>query len=211
MNHIYITKIFTAAFFEPISSRTLKIQCNVQCIWVKLLVQEHTYRTEQRNTWGCQSHTQFAVGTHPAITTAPDKHGPCHLWGARPVWLTSATVKSWKSMVLPPPTVWPLPHSSAGTESVCNAGGLGSIPGLGRSPGEAKGYPLQYPGLENSMDCIVYGVTKSWTRLSNFHFTWVWTYSKYRQTLSLLILMTKSLSKLRLILQMRIKTWRSCT
>ena len=48
-------------------------------------------------------------------------------------------------------------------------GGLGSIPGLGRSPGEGKGYPLQYSGLENSTDCIVHGVAKSWTRLSNFH------------------------------------------
>ena len=45
-----------------------------------------------------------------------------------------------------------------------------SIPGLGRSPGEGKGYPLQYSGLENSMDFIVHGVAKSWTRLSNFPF-----------------------------------------
>ena len=52
---------------------------------------------------------------------------------------------------------------SAGKESACNAGDLGSIPGLGRSPGEVKGYPLQYSGLENSMDCIVHGVAKSWT------------------------------------------------
>ena len=44
---------------------------------------------------------------------------------------------------------------SAGKESAHNAGNLGSIPGLGRSPGEGKGYPLQYSGLENSMDCIV--------------------------------------------------------
>ena len=44
------------------------------------------------------------------------------------------------------------------------------IPGLGRSPGEGNSYPLQYSGLENSMDCIVHGVTKSWTRLSNSHF-----------------------------------------
>ena len=43
-------------------------------------------------------------------------------------------------------------------------------PGLGRSPGEGKGHPLQYSGLENSTDCIVHGVTKSWTGLSNFHF-----------------------------------------
>ena len=46
---------------------------------------------------------------------------------------------------------------------------LGSIPGLGRSPGEGKGYALQYSGLENSMDCIVYGVAKSRTRLSDFY------------------------------------------
>ena len=44
------------------------------------------------------------------------------------------------------------PHSSVGKESACNAGDPGSIPGLGRSPGEGKGYPLQYSGMENSMD-----------------------------------------------------------
>ena len=49
-------------------------------------------------------------------------------------------------------------------------GELGSIPGLGRSPGEGKGYPLQYSSLENSMDCIGPGPTKSRTRLSDFHF-----------------------------------------
>ena len=47
---------------------------------------------------------------------------------------------------------------------------LGSIPGLGRPPGERKGCPLQYAGLENSMDCIVHLVAKSQTRLSDFHF-----------------------------------------
>ena len=57
---------------------------------------------------------------------------------------------------------------SAGKESACNTGDLGLIPGLGRCPGEGKGYPLQYSGLENSMDCIVPGVTKSRTRLSDF-------------------------------------------
>ena len=49
-------------------------------------------------------------------------------------------------------------------------GDLGSTPGLGRSPGEGKGYPLQYSGLENSMNCIVHGVTKNWTGLSDFDF-----------------------------------------
>ena len=57
------------------------------------------------------------------------------------------------------------PYSSVGKESACNAGDLGLIPGLGRSPGEGKGYPLQYSGLENSMDCIVHGVTKSRTQV----------------------------------------------
>ena len=57
------------------------------------------------------------------------------------------------------------PSSSAGRESTCNTGNLGSMPGLGRSPGEGKCYPLQYSGLENSMDCIVHGFTKSRTRL----------------------------------------------
>ena len=50
-------------------------------------------------------------------------------------------------------------------------GDLCLIPGLGRSPGEGKGYPLQYSGLENSRDYTVHGVSKSRTQLSNFHFT----------------------------------------
>ena len=62
------------------------------------------------------------------------------------------------------------PGGSAGKESVCNAGDLGSIPGLGRSPGEGNDYSLQYSGLENSMDYIVHGVAKSWTQLNDFHF-----------------------------------------
>ena len=64
------------------------------------------------------------------------------------------------------------PHGSAGKESTCNVGDLGSIPGLGRSPGEGKGYPFQYSGLENSMNCIVHGVARSQTQLSDFHFIW---------------------------------------
>ena len=57
------------------------------------------------------------------------------------------------------------PNSSPVKESTCNAGDLGLIPGLGRSPGEGNSYPLRYSGLENSW------VTNSWTRLSDFHFT----------------------------------------
>ena len=59
---------------------------------------------------------------------------------------------------------------SAGKESACNTGDLGFILGLGRSPGDGKGNPLQCSGLENSMDCIVHGVTQSQTRLRDFHF-----------------------------------------
>ena len=62
------------------------------------------------------------------------------------------------------------PGGSAGKESTCNAGDLGSIPGLQRSPGEGNSYCLQYSGLENSMDCIVHGITETGTRRSDFHF-----------------------------------------
>ena len=62
------------------------------------------------------------------------------------------------------------PGGSAGKESACNVRGLGTIPELGRSLGEGNGYPLQYSGLENTMDYIVHGVAKSRTQLSNFHF-----------------------------------------
>ena len=66
------------------------------------------------------------------------------------------------------PILLGFPDGSVGKESTCNIGDPGSIPGLGRSPGEGKGYPLQYSDLENPMGSIVPGVTKSWTRLSSF-------------------------------------------
>ena len=55
------------------------------------------------------------------------------------------------------------PCGSAGKESACGVGDLGLLPGLGRSPGEGKGYPLQCACLESYVDCIVHGVAKSWT------------------------------------------------
>ena len=61
------------------------------------------------------------------------------------------------------------PGGSAGKESACNVGDLGSIPGLGRSPGEGNSYPLQCSGLEKSMNYTVHEVAKSQTRVSNFH------------------------------------------
>ena len=67
------------------------------------------------------------------------------------------------------------PGSSAGRVSACGARDLGSIPGLGRSPGEGNGYPLQHSGLENSIDGTVHGVAKSRTQLSDFHLLSSWT------------------------------------
>ena len=68
------------------------------------------------------------------------------------------------------------PDSSVGKESTHNAGDPSLIPGLGRSAGEGKGYPLQYSGLENSMDWKDHGVAKSRTQLSDFHFLSIYTY-----------------------------------
>ena len=70
--------------------------------------------------------------------------------------------------VLPTPVFLGFPCGSAGKESACSVGDLGSIPGLGRSPGKGKGCPLQRSGLENPMDRIVHG-SQSQTQLSDFH------------------------------------------
>ena len=75
----------------------------------------------------------------------------------------------WRRDRLPSLVFLGFPCGSAGKESACNVGDLGSIPELGRSPGEGKGYPLQYSGLENPIGHIVHGVAKSWT-LSDFYF-----------------------------------------
>ena len=66
----------------------------------------------------------------------------------------------WRVDRLSTPVFLGFPGGSAGKECACNVGDLGSIPGLGRTPGEGDGCPLQCSGLENSMDCIVYGVAK---------------------------------------------------
>ena len=110
-------------------------------------------------------------------------HWPCHRQGrlVGPWWVPSChlphLVGFWLAASITPqcpapcaPFPWDFPCDSAGKESACNAGDLGSIPGSGRSPGEGKVYPLQYSGLENSIDCIDHGVAKSQTWLSDFHF-----------------------------------------
>ena len=75
-----------------------------------------------------------------------------------------SNVGFYTSYLLYTPVFLGFPCGSAGKESACNAGGLGWIPGLERSPEEGKGYPLQYSGLENSKG------SQSWTQLRNFHF-----------------------------------------
>ena len=88
----------------------------------------------------------------------------------------------------PPLSSFRFPGGSAGKEFACNVGGLGLIPGLGRSPGEGKGYPLQYSGLENSMNCIVHILAKSWTWLSDFHFHFLILCSDFCLLISLILL-----------------------
>ena len=83
-------------------------------------------------------------------------------------------------------------------ESTCNEGDLSSIPGLVRSPGEGKGYLLQYSGLENSMDCIVHEVAKSQTWLSDFH---TLTHTQYQWKVQVLIFTGKEKLILKFIIR----------
>ena len=75
----------------------------------------------------------------------------------------------WRREKLPTPVFSGFSGGSAGKEHTRNAGDLVSIPGVGRSPEEGKGYPFQYSALENSMDYTVHEVAKSGTQLSDFH------------------------------------------
>ena len=79
------------------------------------------------------------------------------LQGRRPQFDSWVGKICWRRDRLPTLVFLGFPGGSDGKESACSAGDLGSIPGLGRSPGEGKGYPLQYSGPEKSMDCIVHG------------------------------------------------------
>ena len=115
-----------------------------------------------------------------------------HLQYRRP-WLDFWVGKiHWRRDRLPTPVFLGFPCcGSAGKESTCNAGDLGLIPGFGRSPGEGNSYPLQYSGLENSMDCKVHGLAKSWTRLSNFHYL----YNGLQETKILILSLPRLLPK----------------
>ena len=105
-----------------------------------------------------------------------------HWQSRRPGFNSSVQKIAWRRDRLPISVCLDYPGGSAGKELTCSAEDLGSIPGLGRSPGEGKGYPLQYSGLDNSMNCVVHGAAKSWTGLSDFHFQKSKTYSKLNKT-----------------------------
>ena len=97
---------------------------------------------------------------------------------------------------------------SAGKESTCNLGDLALIPGLGRSSGEGKGYPLQYSSPENSMDCVVHGVAKSWTWLRDFFYHSVcMCYSLSHVQLCISVDCSPPGSSVHVILQARILEW----
>ena len=103
-------------------------------------------------------HKVTRVGHNLATEQHPNRH------------LMMPLISFFPSDGLPTPGFLGFPCGSAGKESAWNEGKLGLIPELGRSPGEGKGYPLQYSGLENSMDYTVHGVAKSQTLLNDFHF-----------------------------------------
>ena len=97
------------------------------------------------------------------------------VWELSPYWSHNLQIFFPILWVVCPFCSWfPLgfPCGSASKESTSSVGDLGLIPGLGRSPGEGKGYPLQYSGQENSVDFIVHGVSQSLTQLNDFHFHW---------------------------------------
>ena len=129
--------------------------------WFDLLAVQETLKNVLQNhsskTSILQCSAFFMVQlSHPYMTTG------------KTIALTIWTFVS-KMMSLLFYTLWHTPRASLVAQLV-NVGDLGSIPGLGRPPGEGKGYPLQYSGLKNSMDSVVHAVAKSWTRLRNFHF-----------------------------------------
>ena len=142
---------------------------------------ESHWDTDHGNPRGMNSPIQALRNSvrQKLLSSAVDKEGQRHGGASEPpMHRNPAPHPGWNGAASPRWTFFAVmslntrgfPESSAGKESACNEGDLGLIPGLGRASGEGKGYPLQYTGLENSMDGIVHGVAKHWTRLSDFHF-----------------------------------------
>ena len=145
-----------------------------QLSWASLVAQMVKRLPEMREmqvgSQGWEDVLEKEMATHSSILAwkIPWMEEPCRLQSmgsqrAGHDWATSL------SLLLS--SLKGFPGGSAGKESACNAGDLGSVPGLERSPGEGKHYPLQYSGLENSMDWTVHGVARSQIWLSYFHVT----------------------------------------
>ena len=109
---------------------------------------------------------RIRVGVHAGFQKGPESHPSSPAWLMTLTWRPSSDSYSAVCPATAPclsdrlyqlclgGSLIGFPGGSAGKESACSAGYLGSIPGLGRSPGEGKGYSLQCSGLENPMDCI---------------------------------------------------------
>ena len=133
----------------------------------------------QRSLVGYTVHGVRRVGHDWATNTLSISLIVIHLFGFFiSSWFSTGRLHVWRNLCISSrlPNLFIVifyegfPDSSVGKEPACNAGDPGSISESGRSTGEGIGYPLKYSGLENSMDCVVHGVTKSRTRLSNFYF-----------------------------------------
>ena len=117
---------------------------------------------EPQGSSGCEKHRVLAPDSWAACERNEPRllNLPIHRKGLNSltwdIWFSLTSFKSFNKG---------FPSGSAGKESACRVGDLGLIPGLGRSPSEGKAHPLQYSGLQNSMD---YTVAKSWTQLSDF-------------------------------------------
>ena len=136
-------------------AQTVKRLSTIRETWVRSLGQEDPLEKEWQST--------------PVLL--PEKsHGQRSLVGYSPWGHRESDMTERLHFTSPTLIFLGFPCGSAGKESACNLGDLGSIPGLGRSPGERNSYLLQYSGLENFMDCIVHGVANSPTPLSDFHF-----------------------------------------
>ena len=123
----------------------------------------HVWSLVGYSPWGCKE------SGHGFPHSSVGKESTCN--AGDPGLVPGSARSAGEGNRLPTPVCLGFPGGSGGKESAYSSGDLGSIPGLRRSPGEGNGYPLQYSGLENSMDCIVCGVAKSRIWLSNFHFT----------------------------------------
>ena len=119
--------------------------------------------------WGCSPRGEAGVGV--PLWQPQDKAQSWGSEGDNRLWLRLYMLGEFRAVQWPTPVFLGFPCDSAGKESACNVGDLGSIPGLGRSTGEGNSYPTQYSSLQNYTDWTVHGVAKSRTWLSDFHFT----------------------------------------